>query len=384
MSGQRDSILLLLCNAGMMCVAIGSCLVPVYLTTFAAALGGLGEGQLGFVPGTLFAGFVAGILATGPLADRMGAKPFAVAGAALGALGLVLLADTFSYGSLLFACFVVGLGAGVLDMVMSPVVSALSHGTRASALNRLHAFYSIGAVATLAFASVLLRMDVSWRLVMVGFALVPGLVCLGFALVAIPPLVQSGKKRQGLRKLVRIPAFHAALLAIALVGATEEGMAQWLPAYAERVLEFSKPAAAMALGGFAVAMGAGRWLASHYAAGIAPRGLIAAGALLCAVGFLAGAAAAPVPLVALIACVLVGLGCSVLWPTCLALAGDAFPRGGATLFASLAAAGNAGCLFAPFLCGYIAEYNGLRLALGVGAVYPALLVGLMVVRRRKA
>lgn len=68
-----------------------------------------------------------------------------------------------------------------------------------------------------------------------------------------------------------------------------------------------------------------------------------------------------------------GFGASVLWPTCLAMTADAFPQGGATLFAILAAAGNAGCFLSPLLCGYIAEYGGLRVALGVGATYPLLL-----------
>lgn len=380
MTLQRDQVLLRLCNAGMMCVAIGSSLIPVYLTTFSEAFGGLDETQLGLLAGLLFAGFVTGIIVTGPLADRMGAKPFALLGTGLNAIGLVILADAFSYNALLAAAFMVGLGAGVIDMVMSPIVSALSIQNRAAAMNRLHAFYCAGAVSTLAIASLLLHLEISWRVVMIGFALPPGAVFIGFMLEPVPPLVHPGKKRQRLRHLVRQPAFYFVLVAIALVGATEEGMAQWLPAYAERALGFSKTTAAIALGCFAIAMGAGRIIASRGGGILPPRLLVAAGAALCGLGFLAGAFV-PVPVVALLACVLVGFSCSVLWPTCLAIAADTFPHGGATLFAAMAAAGNAGCLFAPFLCGYIADFNGLHIALGVGAVYPLLLAGLMVARR---
>ncbi len=232
MPQQRDEVLLRLCNAGMMCVAVGGSLIPVYLTTFSEAMGGLDEGQLGRLAGMLFAGFVVGILATGPLADRIGAKPFALLGTGLMAIGLVFLSDAFSYNSLLGAGFVIGLGAGIIDMVMSPIVSVLAIQHRAAALNRLHAFYCAGAISTLGIASLLLHLEVSWRLVMIAFALAPAAVFIGFMLEPVPPLVREGKKRLGLRKLVRMPAFYIMLLAIALVGATEEGMAQWLPAYA--------------------------------------------------------------------------------------------------------------------------------------------------------
>jgi fucose permease len=270
------------------------------------------------------------------------------------------------------AAFAIGLGAGIIDMVMSPIVSALAIENRAQALNRLHAFYCAGAIGTLLFASAMIRLAVPWRAVVAAVALLPGLLFLGFAWSKLPPLVHPDDTRLGLRKLAREPRFHLALLALFLVGATEEGMAQWLPAYAERALGFSKFTAALALGGFAAGMGLGRWLGAQVSETWPPARLIMVGAFWCGAGFLVGALA-PVPALALTGCVLVGFGCSVLWPTCLAMTADAFPQGGATLFAALAAAGNAGCLVAPLLCGYLADSAGLRIALGVGATYPLLL-----------
>lgn len=371
-------VILLLCNAGMGCVALGASLIPVYLTTVAEALGGLDAVELGRIPGLLFAGFVVGILATGPLADRLGAKPFVLMGTAASATGLLLLSTAWSYMSLLVAGFVIGLGAGVIDMVMSPIVSTLAIDNRTAAMNRLHAFYCLGAISTLAITSAMIRLGAPWRMVVGGFAVVPIVVFIGFLLSTVPPLVHPDETRQGLRQLLRQPRFHLALAAIVLVGATEEGMAQWLPAYAERALGFSKTTAALGLGGFALSMGLGRWIASSIGDRFTSRQLLTAGALWCAMGFLVGALA-PVPGVALTGCVLVGFGCSVLWPTCLAMTADRFPQGGATLFAALAAAGNAGCLVSPMLCGYLAEFGGLRVAMGIGATWPLLLaVGLII------
>jgi len=362
-----------LCYGGMVCIAITVNLPPVYLTTFSAAFGGLGEGALGRIPALAFAGQVVGILLSGPLADRFGARPFAVGGLGLTAGGLVLLALATSYETLLVAVAVMGLGAGALDMILSPIVSAIRADRRASALNRLHAFYCIGAVGTVVAASVGLRLDVPWRWVTVAVALVPALLLIGFLRVWLPPLFHPDRERQGLRFLLMRPRFHAAMLAIALAGATEAGMAQWLPAYSERVLGYSKAAGGMALAAFSLAMVVGRMAASRGTGRINSYALVVGAGMACAGLYLLGGVAPVAPL-ALAGCILVGLGCSVLWPTNLGITADRVPQGGATMFGLMAAAGNTGCLIVPWAEGIVAEQCNLRAAVLAGAACPALLV----------
>src|SRR5439155_13012555 len=67
--------------------------------------------------------------------------------------------------------------------------------------------------------------------------------------------------RMRLSHLCRLPYFRAALVAIFLGGALEMGVAQWLPAYAEISLRFSKWEGGMALLVFSVAMAVGRMTA---------------------------------------------------------------------------------------------------------------------------
>src|SRR5262245_53458024 len=66
--------------AAMMRLAIAIYLLPVFLPTVQKDLGGLTQEQLGRLGGVVFAGLVVGILITGPIADRLGAKSSAVAG----------------------------------------------------------------------------------------------------------------------------------------------------------------------------------------------------------------------------------------------------------------------------------------------------------------
>jgi F0F1-type ATP synthase assembly protein I len=90
----------------MMALAIGLNLLPVFLTALAPAYGSDGASlnaeQLGRLGASLFAGLVVGILITALLSA--GFAPDYLT------LGLALLT--------------LGLGAGILNMVLSPVVAA--------------------------------------------------------------------------------------------------------------------------------------------------------------------------------------------------------------------------------------------------------------------
>jgi MFS family permease len=136
-----------LCYAAMVCLAIAVNLMPIFLTTLWVDLGGraglTGE-QLGRISAITFAGLVGGILLAGPLADRWGGKLFSVLGTSLIGIGLVLPGISPGYSKVLVAVFVMGLGAGILDMVLSPIIAALQPDSRATALNWLHSFYGIG------------------------------------------------------------------------------------------------------------------------------------------------------------------------------------------------------------------------------------------------
>ena len=140
-----------LCYAAMVCLAIAVTLMPIFLTTLRVDLGGrdglTGE-QLGRISAFTFVGLVGGILLTGPLADRWGGKLFSILGTLLIGVGLALLGNSHGYSMVLVAVFVMGLGAGILDMVLSPIIAALQPLGRATALNWLHSFYGMGTVVT--------------------------------------------------------------------------------------------------------------------------------------------------------------------------------------------------------------------------------------------
>ena len=321
------------------------------------------------------------ILVSGPLADRIGAKIFVLGGLSLSTLGLACVASSTSYSMLLLGSATIGMGAGVLDMIISPVVSSLSVDRRVSAMNRLHAFYCIGFVVVVSGASVALYAGLNWRVSIGLMMIAPILVGIGFLRIPLPPLLHPDDERFGLRKLLLQPRFYVAMLMIALVGATEEGMGQWLPAYAENALGFSKAGGGMALAGFALLMGITRLLSPMVIERIGAYGILILSGFGSGLFFAIGSSAS-LPVVALAACVLVGISCSVMWPTQLGVTADRFPQGGATMFGLMAAAGNLGNITAPWAEGIVAEHWDLRTALLVASVAP-LLFGVLAIAVQK-
>ncbi len=367
-----------LCYAAMMSLAIGVNLLPIFLVTvqhsFPGATGtGLTQEQLGRIGSLTFIGLVASIFITGPLADRFGAKVFAIAGNLLLVIGLVVTAWSPTYEILLLANFLLGLGAGTLDMVLSPVVSALNPEERTGSMNWLHSYYCIGATLTVLAGSAALHFGLSWRTACLLLIILPALLALIFIGQKFPDLTQEEGERTPFANLCKNMWFIAALLAIFLGGATELGMAQWLPAYAELSLKFPQWVGAAGLFLFSICMAIGRMGIGALSKRVDPFIIMAWGCGISVVLFLLGSFC-PSAVGALAACVLAGLTGSCLWPTMLAVTADKFPNGGATMFGALAAFGNAGGIFMPWLVGVIADKSDLHYGLAISATAPFLML----------
>jgi fucose permease len=364
----------------MMSLSIGLNLLPVFLTTIGEIYGGetgLTQEQLGRLGASTFAGLVVGILITGPLADRLGAKPFVQLGNALIAISLVGAALAADYTMLALALFCLGLGAGILDMVLSPVVAALNPTRRAAAMNWLHSFYCVGAVFTILVGTVALTAGLGWRGTCLLLMILPLGLLVAFAPLKFPALHLEGGRLK-LRTLIRRGWFWIALVAILLGGATEAGMSQWLPAYAETALGFPTWVGGLALLLFSVAMAAGRMVVGAAGARWNAYHIMALGCGSSVLLFVASSFL-PIPVVALSACVLVGFTGSCLWPTMLAVTADRYPDGGASM---LGAFGNLGGIFMPWLVGWVADKHDLHWGLAISALAPLLMLPLVLGLRR--
>ena len=268
-------------------------------------------------------------------------------------------------------------------MILSPVVAVLNPDRRSAAMNWLHSFYCVGAVVTILASTVALQIGFSWR--HACFLLLPlPLVLLGaFALLRFPALVADETGGRTPWTLSRGRWFWGALAAIFLGGATELGMAQWLPAYAETTLGYPQWVGGMALLLFSVAMAAGRMAVGAIGERVNPFVIMAWCCGSSAVLFLLGSFL-PVSSLALAACIAVGFTGSALWPTLLGVTADRYSSGGGSMFAALAALGNAGGILMPWIVGWIGDLSSLRWGLAVSAFAPLLMLPLVLVLKSRS
>jgi fucose permease len=384
----RPRLLTLFCYGAMMSLAIGVNLLPVFLTSLSLTFGGqdgLSQEQLGRLGAISFIGLVLGILIAGPASDRWGAKGFAIGGNGVMVLGLIGMSLAPGYGSLGLAVFWLGFGAGILDMILSPVVAVLNPDRRSAAMNWLHSFYCVGAVVTILASTVALQIGFSWRHACYLLLPLPLVLLAAFALLRFPPLVADSEAggRTPLRHLLRGRWFWGALAAIFLGGATELGMAQWLPAYAEITLGYPQWVGGMALLLFSVAMAAGRMVAGAIGARVNPFVVMAWCCGSSAVLFLLGSFL-PVPSFALAACIAVGFTGSALWPTVLGVTADRYSAGGGSMFAALAALGNAGGIIMPWVVGWVGDLSSLRWGVAVSAFAPLFMLPIVLVLKSRS
>ncbi len=297
------------------------------------------------------------------LADRVSTKLLTVIANVLSGIGLwvfVVAPAWFAspYDGLVLGTVVFSIGCGLLEVLISPIINAVPSERKAGDMALLHAFYPIGKVVVILITGVALQVFGvrHWRWIMLAWSVVPIFNTLGFLLVRLPPLVVAGARRQTLRELIRIPAYLAAVAALFLAGAAEVTLAQWTSAYAEKGLGCSKAVADLVgFGLFGAGMIAGRLWFGFKGEVTSLYRLMTCGALGTAAMY-AVISLTPWPAPALAACAVAGFCVSLLWPGVVSLAAARFPLAGASMFALLAATGDAGAGLAPWGVGVIADH----------------------------
>jgi len=346
------------------------CLTSIGRSFRGRSLAGLSPAELGLIPSSAGVGLVVGMVLLGPRADRWGLRPLLLLGCALLVAGLLGMALAPGYLALLAAAALMGVGGGVSDAVTSPLVAELRPDNRTGALSILHAFYPLGLLFMTLGSSLLLSWTANWRVVfpVMSLPMAGGLVL--FATTRALRHQGQGEGKGAVRRLAGHLIFWVALVGIFLGGATELGPFNWMPAYVEKALGWSREAGANLLLVASLLMTVGRFGNAAVVRWIAPARLIplaAAASMAC----IAVAAAGP-PVVAAVALALLGLTVSSLWPTILAYAADRIPRGGATMFSVLVGSGAASAVVAPSVVGFVGAAHGLRSGMGALAIFPLL------------
>ena len=338
--------------------------------------------------------------------DRIGYRKSAVIAHALAFLGLVMhgtLPNVLPapYVGLVLATIVNGVGGGLIEVIISPIVDSCPGDAKASAMSLLHSFYCWGQVGVVLITTLLLRLigEDLWFIIPILWSLLPLYNLYRFLKVPLMPTVPEEEKTP-LKTLFTSKIFLVALLLMLCAGASELAMSQWSSLFAERALGVTKVIGDL-LGPclFAVFMGIGRTIYGVWGEKIHLTGAMVFCAALCILCYL-GTALFENPWLSLLSCALCGFSVSLMWPGTFSLTSAAYPKGGTAMFGILAVLGDVGCSVGPALMGAVsgavsgnaniaasfpnltADQLGLKSGMLFSAVFPAfILIGVLLLTR---
>ena len=297
--------------------------------------------------------------------------------AAIGIGGFGFFPDIMTpYVGLLVAILLSGMGSGLVEVMISPIVEACPTKHKSAAMSLLHSFYCWGQASVALFSTLFFAVAGidNWRILALLWAIIPlwNAILFAFVPITLPP---SGKDGAG-RTFFKNKMFWLLIAVMLCAGASEMAMSQWASSFAESALGISKTVGDL-LGPcmFAVLMGCARVFYAKFSTKISLRKFMIASGGLCIGSYLL-AALAPHPIVALIGCALCGLSVGIMWPGGLSMAAGKLPLGGVSMFAFLALAGDLGCLSGPTAVGHLSAIFGgdIRAALLTAIIFPLLLI----------
>ena len=321
----------------------------------------------------------------GPVVDRFGYRLFLALCSLLVAVSFLLFALAPAYSFLTAAAVLLGVGGGGLNGGSNALTSDLSPESRTAALNLLGIFFGFGALLIPFLIGTLLGilgLD-AILVIAVVLSLVPFAF---FLLLRFPP----AKQPQGfpLRRAARVvgsPLLWLCGLLLFFQSGNEFTVGGWISTYLNEDFQFSPMAAALVLSGYWGMIMIGRLIVSRKLVKVLKNETLVLVSAVLALAATALVAAAPSGPLAALGVVLTGLGFAAIFPTTLAVAGEAFSELTGTAFSIIFMIALAGGMTAPWLTGKVAEASGLRtgLFIPVAGCVMIILLQLMIIRKIK-
>ena len=328
---------------------------------------GLDLGDVGNLFLTLNAAILAGSLVVGVVVDRFGYRAALTGGPLLIGAALVLVARAGAPLELAGAIALLGLGGSALNSATNALVADLHPEPRvkAAALNRLGAFFGLGALLLPLLMGILLH-----RLGLGPLLLAAAGLSVFTGTLSVLPRYPPAKQPEGLsladaRAVLRHPLVAILGALLFFQAGTEMLLSGYLTTFLTSEAGASVRAASLVLSGYWVALitarvALGRVLLHVSALALVP---LMAG---CATVALALATVAPGVAAASVLLLVAAFALSGVTPTVLGVAGAALPARTGTVFGLLFSLSVTGAMTLPWAAGHLAEAFGVRIVLVLG------------------
>lgn len=351
------------------------------------------QGKFGsLISAFMFTCLIASLI-VGVVIDKVGYKSVAVFGFVATAVCIFVLARSKTYGSVILSCLLLGFGAMALNTagnVMGPQV--LFEGqNQAAASNLINVFFGLGLFLTPLIVSFLFQKTsyenaVSALAVIVLAPVALAIICTTY------PVSEAGFVLADAFALLVKPAVLVAALVLFCYLSLESSFCNWLPAFGKEVINKARPdikaeaadaSAQRLLSLFAVAMMAGRLIASQISAITEYGSWFIAGAAMVAALIIMAMTVSKSTLQAQVLAVLAGLFFAPCFPTTVGVTFAKFsPEIYGSVFGIIFAIGLLGAVIVPKAIGNLAKGSSVQKSLKLLIPACVILVVLAIVLGR--
>lgn len=326
-----------------------------------------------------FLAFAITIAIGSPLLDVIGMGPLLPLAGLLMPIGMLILGfagNLASGGSvewvMLAGAIVAGIGWGLVETVMNPLIASLYPDEKTAKLNAGHAWWPGGLVIGGLLGVGLSAMGLGWQ-VKLAMVTVPGLLVVLLSLgIKFPPTERkaAGVSAGRMFKELLNPLFAVLFCSMFLTAASELAPGAWVDLALSRTVHMPGILLLVYVSGLMFVM---RNFAGPLVHRLSPIGVLWFSCLGAALGLFA-LSIANSPVTGLLAATVWGAGVCYMWPTMLATASERFPHGGALLMGLM---GTAGTLSIQFVLPHMAAiYDTTKVeAAGGTAAFNALSAG---------
>lgn len=318
-------------------------------------------------------GLIIASVSVGPLIDNKGKKPALLIALAIIAGALFLLPKgAGNYALIRLYMFSLGFGGGVLVTAANALASDIDDAHRASMLNFLNLFFGLGGMATPFIAGNIFNGDLV-RLCYFA-AVLAAATCILHANTPIPgPSGERGIKLSEVGALLGNPRLGLLSIFLFLYVACEVGVWNWLVKYLITQGIGEKTALNILSLGFALGLLIGRVVVSRILIQIQPVTVTLVSAVLMMATTFLMLQASSVEM-ATVAVFCAGLAMAPVFPTTLAMVGNAFPKATATAMGIVITCGWIGLAVSSPIIGNLAEGSTLGRGLLVLPVFSFLMI----------
>jgi fucose permease len=348
---------------------------------------GAGIAELGYLFATMSVGYLASAPVIGSLRINASLRPLlSAAGLIVVSLWLFTVATTL--WMVLAAALLLGFGQACTQVGFITLIGTQmrSEGDSGSRLNRVNAFFGVGALVGPLLVALSYR-QFGGALPAFWAAMVMDLLLLAMALrMRLPAAVvaeEGAPRAMSDGALLRTPAMLALVAMMAVYVGAEVAFSSWTTEFTRLAANVDVASASLASSVFFGGLAFSRYFAAV---------LLSRTSLLRALFAMLGVAACGVGLmlapfspyvVVLIGSMIVGVGYGPVYPTLVSAAIARFPREARSVSSLVTSAGSFGAVLIPALTGNVIEgANGLSLAWGMQLASIALMLAMLVGMRR--